>query len=272
MCHISESGGGGLTASGEAFSEDPDRWIPPAVPRARTPLFLKLVHTAVLYTHILFGIVWVGTILYVHLVLKPKYALGGLPRSELRLAWLSMPLIALTGIMLTIWRLKLNSALFSGSFGRLLLLKIVIFALMMSSATFVTLFIGPRLRKLAASQGQAEHASDDPHYTVEELKANDGKTGKKSLIAADGDVYDVTLSPMWKDGLHARRHKAGDDLTEYLKDAPHDSGVLDRVEKVGVLTPGPAPVPMVVKVFTANAYFNLIGCFLIVLVLVLWRW
>jgi len=272
VCHISESGGGGLTASGEAYTEDPDGWSPPVQPRSRTPLLFKIAHTAILYAHILFGIVWIGTILYVHLVLKPKYALGGLPKSELRLAWLSMPLIALTGIMLTVWRLKLNTGLFSTSFGKLLLFKIIVFALMMSSATFVTLYIGPRLRKLVTSRGQTEHSPDDPNFTIDELKAYDGESGNRVLIAANGSVYDVTESRMWKDGLHARRHKAGDDLTEYLKDAPHDTSVLERVEKVGVLASGTATVPMVIRVFTVNAYFNLTGCFLIILVLVLWRW
>jgi predicted heme/steroid binding protein len=107
---------------------------------------------------------------------------------------------------------------------------------------------------------------------LEEIKAYDGEHGNRILIAANGSVYDVTESRMWKDGHHARRHKAGDDLTEYLKDAPHDTSVLDRVEKVGVLASGPETVPMVVRVFTVNAYFNLTGCFLIILVLVLWRW
>ena len=129
VCHIAESGGGGLTEAGEAYSDDPESWSPPPEPRARTPLFFKVVHTIILYAHIFFGILWIGTILYVHLVFKPKYALGGLPKSELRLAWLSMPVIALTGILLTLWRLKLNATLFSTVFGKLLLSKILIFAL-----------------------------------------------------------------------------------------------------------------------------------------------
>jgi predicted heme/steroid binding protein/uncharacterized membrane protein len=271
-CHISTSGGGGLTTSGEAYSDDPGNWDPPTEPRAKTPLFYKIVHTSILYVHVLFGIVWIGTILYVHLVLKPKYALGGLPKSELRLAWLSMPLIAITGVMLTVWRYKLSAGLFSTMFGKLLLFKIVMFTLMMTSATFVTIYIGPRLRKLVESSSQAEHSLDDPNYTIDELKAYDGEHGKGAFIAAGGTVYDVSESRMWRGGLHAMRHKAGEDLTEYLKDAPHDKSVLERVKKVGVLTSGPAAVPMVVKVFTVNAYFNLTGCFLIILVLVLWRW
>jgi hypothetical protein len=77
---------------------------------------------------------------------------------------------------------------------------------------------------------------------------------------------------MWKGGVHAGRHRAGGDLTEYLKNAPHEADVLERYERVGELAAGVVEVPAVVRVFTVNAYLNLIGCFLIVLVLVLWRW
>ena len=272
ICHLAESGGGGLTAAGESYSDDPDTWSPPTKPRARTPLFKKIVHTVILYVHFLFGVLWIGTILYVHLVLKPKYALGGLPKSELRLAWLSMPLIAITGIFLTVWRFKLNPGLFSSMFGKLLLFKILVFVLMMSSATFVTLYVGPRLRRLVDSGSGLEHPPDDPNFTLEELRPNDGEHADRVLIAAHGNVYDVTGSRMWQGGLHARRHKAGSDLTEFLNDAPHDADVLERVIKVGVLSSGSPAVPMVVRVFTVNAYFNLAGCFLIILVLVLWRW
>ncbi|UCG39775.1 MAG: hypothetical protein JSV00_08850 [bacterium] len=142
----------------------------------------------------------------------------------------------------------------------------------MSSATFVTLYVGPRLKRLVESRGRVDHAPDTPDYTLEELKGFDGERGDRVLIAAGGVVYDVTGSRLWKGGRHAGRHRAGEDLTAFLRDAPHDAGVFERVERVGVLSAGPAAVPNVVRVFTVNAYFNLAGCFLIILVLVLWRW
>jgi hypothetical protein len=40
---------------------------------------------------------WFGTILYVHLLLKPAYASHGLPRGELIVGWGSIALIAVTG-------------------------------------------------------------------------------------------------------------------------------------------------------------------------------
>jgi len=273
VCHISKSGGGGLTPAGESFDEDPDNWKPPAHPREKTPLYFRLIHLMLLYLHIIFGIVWIGTILYVHLVLKPKYALGGLPRSELRLAWASMPIIAVTGIFLTIWRLKITPGLFSTEFGKLLLLKITIFTLMLTSAAFVTLYVGPRLRQLvAAGQEPPAEGGEKDSFTPEKLRSYDGSQGDRILIAAQGQVYDVSSSPMWRSGMHARRHKAGNDLTEYLKNAPHDPKVLERFDKVGKLVTHAEKTPPVIRIFTLNAYFNLAGCFLIILILALWRW
>lgn len=272
VCHVSDSGGGGLTTSGEFYIENPEGWQPPLEPRAKTPLFFKILHTIILYAHVLFGILWIGTILYVHLVLKPKYALGGLPKSELRLAWLSMPIILVSGILLTVWRTRITANLFSTMFGKLLLIKMGIFMLMLSSATFVTLYVGPRLKKLVESHAPGEDTVDKSRFTLDELKTYDGTRGNRILIAAQGEVWDVSSSRMWKDGEHAMRHHAGEDLTEHLKDAPHDPDVLERYEKVGELVSSSEKVPVVIRIFTVNAYFNLIGCFLIVLIIVLWRW
>jgi len=272
VCHIAASGGGGLTPGGESYSVDPVSWRPPIGAGRKTPLFLRFVHMLILYAHIFFGIIWVGTILYVHLVLKPKYALGGLPRSELRLAWISMPMLAVTGTLLTIWRIRITPGLFSTMFGKLLLGKIAIFLLMLSSATFVTLYVGPRLKALVAKHAAAGTDVDKDRFTPDELDHHNGAGGGRTLIGANGKVYDVSSSPMWKGGMHAGRHKAGQDLTEYLKNAPHEADVLDRYKKVGELITSVVDVPPVVRIFTVNAYFNLVGCFLIVLILVLWRW
>ena len=271
VCHISASGGGGLTPAGESYSDDPANWRPPARAGKKISLFFRFAHMLILYAHIFFGIIWVGTILYVHLVLKPKYALGGLPRSELRLAWISMPMLAVTGILLTLWRVRITPGLFSTLYGKLLLGKITVFLLMLSSATFVTLYVGPRLKALAGKHSPTGNNAGKDRFTADELDDHDG-TGSRTLIAANGEVYDVSSSPMWKDGMHAGRHKAGQDLTEYLKNAPHEPDVLERYERVGEFVTGPAKVPPIVRIFTVNAYFNLIGCFLIVLILVLWRW
>jgi len=184
-----------------------------------------------------------------------------------------MPVLAVTGTFLTVWRLRLTPGMFTTPFGELLIIKIVLFLLMVSSATFVTLYVGPRLKALAASHHHSlSDISGKTSFTSDELDGYDGTEGSRTLVAAMGKVYDLSSSRMWKGGKHAGRHKAGGDLTQYLEDAPHGPEVLDRYEEVGEVIEGSAKVPPVVRIFTVNAYFNLIGCFLIVLILVLWRW
>lgn len=67
------------------------------------------------------------------------------------------------------------------------------------------------------------------------LAENNGKEGKPSYVVANGKVYDVTESKMWKNGLHMNRHNAGEDLTEALGAAPHGDEVLNRFPEVGAL-------------------------------------
>lgn len=55
--------------------------------------------------------------------------------------------------------------------------------------------------------------------TKKELKSKNGFNGKV-LIAYKNKIYDVSKSPLYKFGLHFN-HEAGNDLTEFLQDAPH---------------------------------------------------
>jgi predicted heme/steroid binding protein/uncharacterized membrane protein len=68
----------------------------------------------------------------------------------------------------------------------------------------------------------------------EDLKKYDGKEGRSAYIAYNGKVYDVTQSKYWKSGTHMLRHKAGEDLTEFLKLAPHGEEVFEKFKEVGV--------------------------------------
>lgn len=70
-------------------------------------------------------------------------------------------------------------------------------------------------------------------FTEEELSKFDGKNGNKAFIAFKGLVYDVTNSFHWKDGKHWVIHKAGQDLTNKMNDAPHFDNVMDEFEVVG---------------------------------------
>lgn len=71
-------------------------------------------------------------------------------------------------------------------------------------------------------------------FTREELKRYDGKDGP-AYIAYGGKVYDVSQSFHWKKGKHQVTHRAGCDLTEALKKAPHGPDMLDRFPIVGEL-------------------------------------
>jgi len=67
------------------------------------------------------------------------------------------------------------------------------------------------------------------------LAENNGQEGKPAYVAANGKVYDVTESKMWKNGLHMNRHHAGEDLTGALGAAPHGDEVLSRFKQIGTL-------------------------------------
>jgi len=71
-------------------------------------------------------------------------------------------------------------------------------------------------------------------FSVRELSNFNGKSGKPAYIGFKGKVYDVTESSMWLDGDHLG-HAAGQDLTEEMEIAPHDTDVMDRMKIVGIL-------------------------------------
>ncbi len=72
--------------------------------------------------------------------------------------------------------------------------------------------------------------------TLEELAGFNGQNGQPSYVAVGGIVYDVSTSPLWAEGAHEGIHKAGRDLTEELKSAPHIAAVVERFPSVGRLT------------------------------------
>jgi len=73
-------------------------------------------------------------------------------------------------------------------------------------------------------------------FTERELKAFDGRDGRPAYAAYEGKVYDVSGSPLWKNGVHASRHVAGEDMSQLLSNAPHDEKVLMKFPVVGELS------------------------------------
>lgn len=266
VCHVDPFGGGELTAAGQAYQRTSQTATTSAEPGTAQRIF----RLAVGFLHIVTGFFWFGTILYIHLVLKPKYAVGGLPKGEMLIGLVSMCIMAITGAILTYFRVSSLEMLFQSRFGTLLAVKIAIFITMVSAALFAVFVIAPRLRgkKLPrAATGKSE-------LTAAELSQFDGKDGRPAYFAYEGQVFDGTASRLWKNGLHMGRHAAGEDLTDALKLAPHGKEKVLELPLVAKLVPGAAHGGMTLpqKIFYFLAYLNLTAVLCVLMVLSLWRW
>jgi len=269
-CHIQAIGGGPLTKAGEQFVADMK------IQGLYRPLttMQKIIRFLIGYIHLLTAVAWFGTILYVHILLKPAYAAKGLPRGELILGWMSIIIMSVTGTLLTIARIPSWKVFYTTRFGILLSIKIILFLIMASTAVIVTFFIGPKLRKKLREQRDKHTGADKKDFSIEALDAFDGKEGRPAYIAFKGAVYDVTPSKLWKDGSHLRKHSAGNDLTEILKTAPHGEEKILSMKKVGELKSADEATlrPFHERVFYFFAYMNLVFVFLIIFVIALMRW
>jgi predicted heme/steroid binding protein/uncharacterized membrane protein len=266
VCHLDPGGGGELTVAGKSFSE---------TRKAKTEnpgkgIFVKWFRLAIGYIHFLTAIFWFGTILYVHLILKPAYASSGLPRGELRVGIISMIVMGITGSILTFYRVTSFDTLFHTRFGILLFIKIGLYLVMVVSALFVITVIGPRLK---AKRKESSLNDITGGLTLEDLASCDGKEGRPAYFAFEGKIYDATQSRLWKQGIHMGRHAAGNDLTEALKLAPHGSDkVTAMASVVELIASAPRKAPLHERVFFFMAHMNLAIVFIIVLILSLWRW
>ncbi len=72
-------------------------------------------------------------------------------------------------------------------------------------------------------------------FDAEELAGYNGENGNPVYVAYQGNVYDVSESKLWYNGMHMRRHHAGRDLTTDIQAAPHEPDVLERYSKVGII-------------------------------------
>jgi predicted heme/steroid binding protein len=73
-----------------------------------------------------------------------------------------------------------------------------------------------------------------PQITRSQLALRNGQDKPEVWIAYQGLVYDVTSSRLWSKGKHYE-HWAGQDLTDELKDAPHNENVFDKFKVIGRL-------------------------------------
>ena len=106
--------------------------------------------------------------------------------------------------------------------------------------------------------------------TIEELAQYDGRDGRPAYVAVSGVIYDVSGSPLWKDGHHVDSHHAGHDLTEELKSAPHVRSVIERfpvIGKIELSAPAPAKktggIPLLSIIIMAFVLILLIATFML---------
>lgn len=73
-----------------------------------------------------------------------------------------------------------------------------------------------------------------PVITRAQLALRNGQDKPEIWVALRGLVYDVSSSRLWRNGKHYE-HWAGQDLTDELKDAPHNENVFDKFKVIGRL-------------------------------------
>lgn len=264
-CHVDPVGGGELTAAGNEFLAS----LVASGRGAPVSSFHHGVRFAAGFLHLITAVMWFGTILYVHLLLKPAYASRGLPRGELLVGWGSIIVIAVTGTILTVYRIPTWDALFQTRFGVLLTVKIAVFLVMTTTAFIVTFIVGPRLK--------ARRADVDPRkrdLAPQELSAFTGKEGAPAYFAYKGMIYDASGAKLWRTGNHMGKHQAGFDLTEMLKLAPHGEEQVRNLPVVGKLVGEGTPVgkPAHLKAFYFMTFLNLFLVVAVLLVIAMWRW
>lgn len=264
VCHVDPAGGRNLTEEGNAFKNELQT---KGLYRPLTPAW-HIIRFIMGYLHMMTAIIWFGTILYVHILLKPAYASKGLPRGELTLGWLSIIVMTTTGIFLTIMKAPSWDVLFHTRFGMLLLIKIFLFLIMVSIAATVTFIIGPKLKRRGAAAIQQEKQD----ITFEEFSQFDGKHGRPAYVAFKEKIYDVSQSKLWTGGSHMKRHLAGFDLTEAIKQAPHGEEKISAMTLIGRLISGERKRPLYERVFFSLAYISLALTFIIIFIISLWNW
>ena len=264
-CHFDPAGGGSLTRDGVTFKNE----LRIKGQYRALSTVQRIVRFIVGYLHMMTAIIWFGTILYVHIVLKQAYAAAGLPKGELRLGWASIIIMAATGTLLSISRVPSWHMLFHTRFGILLTIKIILFLIMVLTALFVTFVVGPKLRK-KKEKVFSDHKGD---IVPDELAQCDGREGHPAYVAYKGTIYDVSGSKLWQGGSHFKKHSPGLDLTDVLKTAPHGEEKVLKMPIVGRLLMGKeVKKPPHIIIFYFLAYMNLVLIFSIVFIISLWRW
>jgi predicted heme/steroid binding protein len=253
-CHKNPDGGGALTLSGERYKADGFFWGEVERPQWGA----RLMKTILGFLHVLFGVVWFGSIVYVHLIIKPQSLIGGMPKSEKLLGRVCIIVVGLTGIGLTLLKVQTLRELWTTSFGVVWIVKVSVYVLMVAIAAVATTVIDRRLHRAGRTAADTK---------------TDGKDGRPAHIIFEGRRYDVSNSKMWKGGVHMARHFADSDLTQAMAKAPHGPEVLERVKDLGPAeSRQSAGADRVLKLFVGLTYFVLFCVFIVLMCVAWWRW
>ncbi|MBD3180345.1 MAG: hypothetical protein GF417_12645 [Candidatus Latescibacteria bacterium] len=273
FCHRSASGGP-LNSVGIAYARNSYRYpIPPRILRKSETIstpFHRTMRLIMGYIHLVAACILVGAIFYVHIMIKPQKLTSGIPRAEKKLGMSCMFTLLVTGIYLTWYRLDSPGAFLESHFGILLLTKIILFALMLTSALLAITVVHSRMKKNAGGGG--EEGDEISRSNISEF---DGESGREGYLIYRDRVYDISGSDQWEDGVHFGRHRAGGDMTGEMEGAPHGEEVLERVPLIKKLAGpgnGGGNKSKVKRVFIFMAYANMVLILLILLCVSSWFW
>jgi copper transport protein len=113
------------------------------------------------FLHLLVSVIWIGGMIYTKFVFVPALAavepayrgqiLGVVAKRFTLIAWGSVAILLITGLLKTPGGMLLDT---STEFGRLLLVKHILFALMILIGGIITFGVAPRLRSFAPGAGE----------------------------------------------------------------------------------------------------------------------
>jgi predicted heme/steroid binding protein len=274
-CHTRPEGGGELNTQGLAYARGGYQWPVPESVEVYTPSnVVRTFKLIVGYIHLTVSVLWFGTIFYIHLVLGPQQLTTGIPKAEGIIGWSSIGIMSATGIVLAFFRHLETGSVFSGTFGTVFIIKLILLGIMVILALIATVVLSRRMRQERPLL--VTPLSSPEEITSETLSSFDGKDGARAIVAVSSKLYDVTDSRMWRDGVHLKKHQAGQDLTEALKGAPHGEEVLERVRVIGQLKAASAKAAprqsRAQRVFGAFTYINLVLAFGVLLCVAWWKW
>ncbi len=222
-CHEKSEGGGKLNLEGQLYL---NRILREEAAQPPKSIFQPGLNLGIGFLHILAGIFWLGSLIYMILLARTPYAAKGPVKNEIKSVLITIVMTGLTGIFLLYQRYFSLEELGNDWQGELLRIKIVLYLLMIVVTAILYGIIIPVLRKRAAP---ASDRAVGKAISDKDLRLFDGRYNRPAYVGYKGKIFDVTESRYWSNGEHFFRHYTGQDLTPSLQDAPHgEENILRR--------------------------------------------